>query len=205
MRELYAHGMHDPRWESLFEDLEHQFVSERERESGALALETERARIAELTLYDRVAGLPAGERLTIRDSSGETHRLILRASAPEWIACESEDARGFTIVCIAAIDELRIPSAARARSLASADPDPLRARMGISFVLRALARRRAVVQIGTWRGARHTGTLSRAGADHVDIAIHDLGSRANVARDEVTIAIGALAWIRTSDSAAIEL
>jgi hypothetical protein len=77
--------------------------------------------------------------------------------------------------------------------------------MPIGFALRALARRRAVVTLGTSRGARHTGTLARAGADHVDIALHDLGSAANDARDEATVAFRAIAWIRTNDRADIDL
>ena len=204
MCKLYARGMPDSRWDPLFEDLEQQFASERELVHGALASESERARIAALTLRDRLSAL-GGARVTIRDASGEAHRLVLRGAGSDWVVGEDEGARGVTLVRIETIDEVRIPADARAASLVGADPDPLRARMGLGFVLRALARRRAVVALGTVRGARCTGTIARAGADHLDIALHDRGSAANEAREEATIAMGAIAWIRTSDRSVMEL
>lgn len=202
MRELYAHGMS---WDPFLEDLEHQFVSERELERSALAGETERARIAALSLRDRVAGLGPADIVTIRDSSGETHRLAIRGVGAHWVAGEPEGSRGLTLVRIDAIDELRIPAAARPASLAGADPDPLRDRTPAGFALRALARRRSVVTIGTLRGARYSGTIARAGSDHLDIALHDLGSSVSDAREEATIAFRAIAWIRTADRSALDL
>lgn len=202
MRELYAHEMS---WDPFLEDLEHQFVSERELERGALAGETERARVAALALRDRLAGLGSADLVTIRDASGETHRLVVRAVGAHWVAGEAEGSRGATLVRIDAIDELRIPAVARPASLAGADPDPLRDRMPAGFALRALARRRAVVTIGTTRGARHAGTIARAGADHLDIALHDTGSSVSEAREEATVAFRAIAWIRTADRSALDV
>ena len=192
-------GMPDGPWDPLFEDLEHQFAAQREREEQALAGETARAQAATLTLADRLAALPPGSRVSIRDSSGETHTISVAATGPEWIAGENDEAQGLTIVRIDAIDELRFSAAVRASTLSSPRPDPLRARMGMGFVLRALARRRAGVTLGTARGGRLSGTLARAGVDHADLTLHDLGASALEARDEVTIAIRAIAWIRTRD------
>lgn len=197
--------MSDARWDPLFEDLEQQFAAGRELEAGEIAGEAERSRIAALTLRDRLAAVADGTAIVARDASGQSHRLVLRSTGSDWIAGADEHTGATTIVPIGAIDELRVPPSARAASLAGADPDPLRARMGIGFVLRLLARRRAVASLGTARGGRYTGTLARAGADHVDIALHDGAVAANAARDEMTVAIRAIAWIRTGDRSVIDL
>lgn len=197
--------MSDARWDSLFEDLENQFASERELEAGALAGEAERTRIAALSLRDRLSALTPDTRVVIRDAAGEPHRLILRAAGSDWIAGVDEDSAGIVVLRVDAIDEVRIPPAERAVSLAGHTPDPLRSRMGIGFVLRLLARRRAASTLGTVRGGRYTGTLSNAAGDHVDIALHDAGSAVNASREEATVAIRAIAWIRTTDRSVIEL
>ena len=205
MPELYAPGMHESRWERLFEGLEHQFAAEREREHEALAGESERDRIARLSLRDRFASLGAGAQIAVRDAAGESHRLRLLAVGSDWLAGESEELRGVTIIRICAIDELRLPAAMRRASLAGARTDPLLARMGTGFVLRALARRRAAVTIATLRGGRHPGTISRAGSDHVDVIVHEAGLSAAAASDEVVIALDAIAWVRTNDRGAIDV
>ena len=48
-------------------------------------------------------------------------------------------------------------------------------RIGLSFVLRDLCRRRAPVRLTTVDGMVH-GTLDRVARDHVDLALHEPGS-----------------------------
>ncbi|WP_156762202.1 hypothetical protein [Microbacterium karelineae] len=192
--------MSDPRWDPLFEDLEHQFAAEREAEHGQLAAETERLRVARLGLRDRLLAAGTGARVTIEDRSGGAHRLRLEAVGADWVAGRADEPAGLLIARIDAVDGVVFAAADRQRSIGAVDDDPLRARMGFGFVLRVLARRRAHIALGLVRGGRVSGTPARAGADHVDVAIHDAGSspRGSEVRQVRTLAFRAIAWVRTA-------
>jgi hypothetical protein len=53
-----------------------------------------------------------------------------------------------------------------------AERSELAARLGITFLLRDLCRRRAAVTVRTYSGDA-TGTIDRVGRDHFDLAEHD--------------------------------
>lgn len=189
--------MPSDRWESFFADLEQQFVAERDAIRGAWETERDRARVARLTIRERLAALAPRALVTVDDVAGDAHRLRVEAVGADWIAAVDEDRTGIVVVRLDAIVSLRIDGAVGAEPRAD-DRDPLLARMDIGFALRALARRRAPIDVGLARGGRMAGTPSRVGADHVDIAIHDAGRapRAADVRGERTIPFPAIAWIR---------
>lgn len=62
-----------------------------------------------------------------------------------------------------------------ASARATGPASPLNERMTFGFVLRDLARRRVPVRIHAPGDRDWTGTIDRAGADHLDLAVHDLG------------------------------
>lgn len=191
--------MPSDRWESFFADLEQQFAAERDMVRGAWETERDRARVARLTIRERLAALAPRALVTVDDVAGDAHRLRIEAVGADWIAGTDEDRAGIVVVRLDAIASLRIHGEGVEQPSAD-ERDPLLARMDVGFALRALARRRTPIEVGLARGGRMTGTPSRVGADHVDIAIHDAGHapRAADVRGERTIPFPAIAWIRLS-------
>jgi len=65
-------------------------------------------------------------------------------------------------------------------------------------VLRDLARRRIPVTVQLRTGRALTGTIDRAGADHLDLALHESGTprRAAAVRGLRLVPFDAVAWVR---------
>ena len=76
-------------------------------------------------------------------------------------------------------------------------------RMTLGFVLRDLVRRRVGVAVHLRSGRSLTGTIDRAGADHLDIALHEPGAprRASEVTGHRLVPFDALAWIRLDGTA----
>ena len=90
--------------------------------------------------------------------------------------------------------------------LRSARPAPARSaladRLTLGFVLRDLVRRRASVAVHLASGRALTGTIDRAGADHLDLALHEPGSprRADAVTGHRIVPFAAISWIRVDGS-----
>lgn len=172
-------------WDRLFEDLEGQLAAEWESERAALSAESERLRISRLELRGRLRHLcDSRVSVVIELASGRRLPVSLRALGADWLAIESapgEDVRtgGATrIVPLHAIRGIRADHGALLSSLEDA-PRPastVRDRMTFGFVLRDLARRRVPVHLSMTVGDDVHGTIDRAGADHLDLAVHDAGT-----------------------------
>ncbi|MGB4136974.1 MAG: hypothetical protein WA971_10440 [Microbacterium sp.] len=164
-------------WDHLFDDLEGQLASEWEAERAALDAESERLRIARLDLRHRLRALcDEASTVTVGLSSDRRVRARLQTVGADWVAISPADDPRMLIVPLGEITELRVDHGAL---LASLD-DPvrtslLRERMTLGFVLRDLARRRVPVSLVLRDGALRHGTIDRAGADHLDIALHEPG------------------------------
>ncbi len=142
--------------------------------------------------------LAAGLRLPVR----------LRALGADWIAAESSShaesaaARTMSVIPLHAISGMTMD---HGMLLASLDPQTtaepaLRERMTFGFVLRDLARRRVPVRIALQDGGEVHGTIDRAGADHLDLAVHDAGEvrRAEAVQGFRIVPFSALLRLRTS-------
>lgn len=169
-------------WDRLFEDLEGQLAAEWESERAALDAESERLRISRLELRSRLRVLcSAAARATIDLPGGSRIRGRLQALGADWIALvQAEGAssrRSTRIIPLHAVRGLDIDHGLILASLDDEDAsDPvLRERMSLGFVLRDLARRRVPVRVIGTDGADLHGTVDRAGADHLDLALHDPG------------------------------
>ncbi|WP_435743915.1 hypothetical protein [Microbacterium sp. PMB16] len=171
-------------WDRLFEDLEGQLASEWEAERAALDAESERLRIARLDLHGRLRTLCAARaEATIELTDGHRSPVQLQGYGADWIAAVSRAATGAHV----ARSTFLIPHHAIAglvldhgMLLASLEESvladqTLRDRMTFGFVLRDLARRRVPVHISVLRGGDVHGTIDRAAADHLDLAVHDTG------------------------------
>lgn len=195
-------------WDRLFEDLEGQLASEWEAERAALDAESERLRIARLELRARLRMLCAlGAEAVIDLANGRRLPVTLRALGADWIAVTSRIADGTQ----AGPSTLLVPEHAIAgftldhgMILASLEEPALsehalRERMTLGFVLRDLARRRVAVQVSTLTGEDAHGTIDRAAADHLDLAVHDRGDarRASAVHGFRVIPFSRLVAVRT--------
>lgn len=174
------------RWERFFEDLEHQLDSEWEAERAVLDSEAERLRMSRLTLRDRLAVLAEDSDEVAIDLAGSaaTLRGRLTGVGADWCSLElGADGHG-ALVPLGAIAAVGAARPALIRSTRPTGAADITDRMTLGFVLRDAARRRGAVRVHTVAGGAHTGTIDRAGRDHLDLALHDV----NVPRRDAAVA-----------------
>lgn len=193
------------RWDRFFEDLEDQLDSEWEAERAALDSEAERLRLSRLTLRERFLSLPAASAppLSIELADGSTVAGVVSAIGADWAALTPDGGQaGAMVFPLDAVVAIGMPEAELLRSArsegAAASPRGLRERMTLGFVLRDLARRRVAVTLHLRSGRTIAGTIDRALADHLDLAVHDPALPRR--RGEVTgmrlVPLAAIAWMR---------
>lgn len=173
------------RWENLFDDLESQLEQELSSEDLDLQAEEERLRLGRLSLRERLLSLhdsTKGGEYSIRVDIGGLH-LKVRPTAfgKDWMAARliDESTRETQVVLpLRAIDGIVMSRALSLSSLAVAPAETassLSARLGLTFVLRDLSRRRSELDLVLSSGTVH-GTIDRVGRDHVDLAEHEAGT-----------------------------
>lgn len=196
-------------WDRLFEDLEGQLASEWESERAALDAESERLRISRLELRSRLRVLCASAAPSTLDlPGGRRVRARLNALGSDWIAAtiaqaeESTAKRSTLIVPLHAVRGLTVDHGLLLSSLddEGGSAPVLRERMSLGFVLRDLARRRVPVRIVSVDDSDVHGTIDRAGADHLDLALHDPGEAriASSVQSFQMIPFAAVASVQTS-------
>lgn len=194
-------------WDRLFEDLEDQLASGWEAERAALDAEAERLRIARLELRVRLADLVADAPVlsaTLLD--GTPVRGRLRATGADWAALDPADAPGLALIPLDAVAHWGLDhgSVLASSGAGGSSPglSPLRERMTLGFVLRDLARRRAAVTLRVRPGTLLTGTIDRAGVDHLDLALHEAGEprREHAVRGFRLVPFAALLLVNTGDA-----
>jgi hypothetical protein len=173
------------RWDLLFDDLESQLDREQRDEERSLAIEDERLRLGRLTLRDRLTAVSRA----IDDGDAivrvELHGGVVMALRPlafgrDWMSAESRAADRRSRQCVVPLAAIAAVLPSRSQLDPSLEPVSessarLAERIGLSFVLRDLCRRRAPVRLTTVDGMVH-GTLDRVARDHVDLALHEPGS-----------------------------
>lgn len=156
-------------WDPLLDDLEHQFAAQQQAERRELDTERERARIATLRLVDRLRAV-AGEDVRVV-LGGRVVRGAVRQAGADWFALADEQG-GVVVAPVAAVERVVVGDRQASRAARQVEADPLGDRMTFGFAMRALGRRRAPVAV--WEGDRvQRGTIARAGADHLDLAVRD--------------------------------
>ncbi len=190
------------RWERFFEDLQGQFDAEWEAERAVLDTEAERLRLSRVTLRERLLVLARTDEtqrpdLVVDLVAADALTGVLIAVGADWMGLEVQ--RRSVLVPVAAVAAVGVGEGDLLRA-ARPHPSPrvgVSERMGIGFVLRDLARRRVPVtmQVGTRAVA---GTIDRAGADHLDLALHDIDEprRSATVRGYRLIPFTALSWVR---------
>jgi hypothetical protein len=164
------------RWDDLFADLEGQLEQELGAEDLDVAAEEERLRLGRLGLRDRIAAL-AGAPIGVELRDGTVLRLRVETIGRDWISGTPGDGRAAS--CVVPLDAIAtvlpgVDGVAASLAAPSEHPDALSRRLGLSFVLRDLCRRRSPVDLLTPTRPLH-GTIDRVGRDHLDLAEHDPG------------------------------
>ena len=201
----YSRGV---RWDRFFDDLEDQLASEWEAERHALDTEAERLRLSRVALAERLTLLAADAAAAYGFDlvDGTTLRAAVTGVGAGWAALRPAEGGGAVIVPFASILAIGTP---HADLLRSARPGPTRSpladRLTFGFVLRDLVRRRAGVAVHLTSGRVLTGTIDRAGADHLDLALHEPGAprRADEVSGYRLIPFAAVAWIRADTAPAL--
>ncbi len=175
------------RWDKLFDDLESQLENEITADDLEVDAEEERLRLGRLSMRDRIVSLQARSSeespLTLSVVLVTGTRFTVRPAivGRDWMSADLVDDRGHPAQCIvpfAAIAGISLGSAHITPSLAtvpSSGHPSLSQRLGLSYVLRDLCRRRRAVTVLLVAGEVH-GTIDRVGRDHLDIAVHERGS-----------------------------
>ncbi|MGN7976873.1 hypothetical protein ACTJJ4_04815 [Microbacterium sp. 22195] len=189
-------------WDHLFADLEGQLAAEWEAERAALDAESERLRISKLTLRDRLRAI-ADERIrmVLEPADGERWECTVHAIGADWIGVVLPSDPRLRILPVAAVSAIGVDHGTLLSSLgtdAAASAPTMRERMTLGFVLRDLARRRTPVTVARRGTDPQHGTIDRAGADHLDLALHDAGEvrRTRSVRGFRVIPFDSLVWIR---------
>ncbi len=172
----YALGMH---WDRLFADLEGQLASEWEAERAALDAESERLRIAKLALRERLrvlARAQASARIALPGASAPLRGRIDAVGA-DWLGVLPADGGALSLLRLDALHGIELDHGLLLESLeeSRADDPGIGERMSFGFVVRDLARRRLPLRIGLVDGSEIHGTVDRASADHLDLAVHESG------------------------------
>jgi hypothetical protein len=173
------------RWDDLFDDLESQLEQELGAEEVDLLAEEERLRLGRLSLRDRLLGMTrvgegAGDELRLVLRDGTTISVTVGSVGRDWLVGElGGPRRGSCLVPLAAIASV-LPTAEQLSRGVLGDAGSetavsLSGRLGLSFVLRDLCRRRAALELSTTSEGRLHGTIDRVGRDHVDLAEHEPG------------------------------
>lgn len=169
------------RWDKLFDDLESQLEREISAEELDLGIEEERLRLGRLGLRDRLLGLVESD-LGVILLDGARLRVRPVTIGRDWFSADlvaESGRRSQCIVPLSAVAGLSLSTEQVAESLRpvreeQAHPS-LSARLGLTFVLRDLCRRRRALQLVLSTGEVH-GTIDRVGRDHLDLAVHEAGA-----------------------------
>jgi hypothetical protein len=155
------------RWDSLFSDLEAQFLAERALDREAEITERARVELAGIELADRLRG-STGTEIKVELVDGSTIRGVLSHAGSGWLVL-TEGVRQWLVPCAAV---LRYEGLGR---LAKVAPPRMQRALGMAAALRALSRDRAelAVHLATKSegGSKLQGVIDRVGRDHFDLAI----------------------------------
>lgn len=182
-------------WEDAFDDLDVHFAARRDEERRVREAEEDRRRIAQLTLRDRVRAVDGA--VTVETTAGAIVGEVAGAGAG-WVALRSS--HELTLVPLEAI--LTVTPATLSRSMLPMPEDELSARVTFGFASRALARARVAVIVRRTDGATLGGTIDRAGADHLELAVHetDQPRRQENVRSVVWVPFAAIASMRVPEA-----
>lgn len=186
------------RWEELFADLTAEFEALESAELAAEVTDRTRREVARIRLVDRLRAAETravAVSLPALNGAAQTISGRLLDVGPDWMLVGPAEATVEVLIPLVAVGSvIGLPSDA-------AEPGSegrVRARLGLAYVLRGIARDRAAVCLATRGGPMLTGTIDRVGADYLDLAEHapDEPRRAGSVRAERTVPFTAILFVQ---------
>ena len=154
------------RWDALFADLEATVEAQERLEYETEVADQARAEYAAVRLVDRIRA-QLGQSMTCQLVDGRRLEGTVDDVGPHWLLLGTALGQVLAPVhALAAVDGL-------GRSVALPDGEVGR-RLGLGVVLRGLAVRRVPVRLTLADRTTLTGTVDRVGADHLELAVHDV-------------------------------
>lgn len=173
------------RWDNLFDDLESQLEHELWSEDVDVRADEERLRLGRMSLRERLLSLhlgAAGTDYVLRlDIAGIPVRVAPSSFGKDWMSgrlIDNSSRRTHVVIPFRSIAGVILKRSETLESLSIAPVEgesALSARLGLTFVLRDLSRRRCEVDFVLSSGTVH-GTIDRVGRDHCDLAEHEAGT-----------------------------
>ena len=159
------------RWDELFADLSGQGDAEDTAMLDAEVADRSRWEAGQSTLTDRARTWEPQGIVAVGLPAGETVRGPLLAVGHDWLVVG--DGRQDCLVPATAVRWIQPGGPAPGPPGTLAHPAPVGAhRLRLVHAIRSLARDRAYVRIRLVEGQSVSGTVDRAGPDHVDLAQH---------------------------------
>ncbi|SEN85208.1 hypothetical protein E3O25_08830 [Cryobacterium sp. TMT1-3] len=174
------------RWDDLFDDLEGQLDRALSSAAADLSLQAERQRLEKLSLRTRIsnvlrsAGVGGALQIRVVLVTGETLTLRPTTLGLDWLAADLPGAANNPVECVIPLSAVAGVLLTEQQSQASLAIESEAAgrqteRVGFPFVLSSLCRRRRTVELHT-KGGVLIGTIDRVARDHLDLAVHPLGT-----------------------------
>lgn len=188
-------------WDRFFAELQDQDVPETQPDHVTAAREAERGRFSSMPMVDRLAALGVEKRpASFGLVDGTTVAGRICAVGADWVALSGEGERhALWIVPLESLSAIGAAQDDLRDSVRRAMPrGPIRHRVHFCRVARDLARRRVPVTVQILGGRLLTGTIDRAGGDHLDLALHDAATprRAGAVQGHRLVRLSAVVWLR---------
>jgi hypothetical protein len=181
------------RWDELFADLEGQLETAERAELEAEVADRTRGELARLRLVDRLRPA-AGSAVVLTLAGAGIVRGRLLEVGSDWLLMAEDGAGqcGVPLGAVLAVSGLGV------RSAMPGSEGALASRLGLSLMLRRVARDRSAVRCLLRDGTTVSGTIDRVGSDFIEIAEHATGEfrRRGAVSAVRTITYGGLAVIR---------
>ncbi len=161
------------RWERLFSDLDARFDDLVDAETMSEMRDRERVAAGAIRMVERVGGA-VGQPIRIRTTVGIAVTGTLSTVGPDWLLVQEGPGREALLAhgAITVVEGLSSATGAMVKGL--------ELRLNLRYALRGLARDRSPVALVVPGGSGEptplfteiTGTIDRAGADFVEVALH---------------------------------
>jgi hypothetical protein len=155
------------RWEQLFEDLESRLEQLSQAERDAEIADRTRAELARVSMLDRLRA-SIGLIITCELSDGVVARGRLDRVGADCVLLTQAHSEIVVpisaIVLLDGVDEKAVSAEVAGRVVS---------RLGLTAILRSLARDRSTVRLRLWPGRVLVGTVQRVGSDFLQLATHE--------------------------------